>query len=159
MRAAGLPRPRPPEGDLVADIHFDLPIQAPATRVFEAVSTPAGLDAWWTGRSTGTAKPGETYELWFPPGFEWRAKVSACEPGVRFELEMTRSDPDWNGTRVGFELVPRGATTQLRFHHRGWPSENDHDRGSGCCWALYLRLLRRHVERGETVPYAQRLDV
>lgn len=159
MQAATLLRTRPPEGVLVADVHFDLPILAPAMQVFEAVSTPAGLDAWWTERSQGTAKPGAPFELWFPPDFDWRAKVSACEPGVRFELELTRSDPDWNGTRVGFELEPRGATTQLRFHHRGWPSENEHYRVSCFCWALYLRLLRRHVETGERVPYAQRLDV
>jgi hypothetical protein len=30
---------------------------------------------------------------------------------------------------------------------------------SSYCWAMYLRLLRRNVEAGEVVPYAQRLDV
>ena len=142
----------------MADLHFDLPIQAPPARVFEAVSTPAGFDAWWTGRARGTARTGEPWELWFPPKYDWRAQVVACEPGVRFELEMTRSDPDWDGTRVGFELAPRGAATQLRFHHRGWPAPNEHFRVSGYCWAMYLRLLRRHVETGETIPYERRLD-
>jgi hypothetical protein len=26
------------------------------------------------------------------------------------------------------------------------------------CWALYLRLLRRHLEFGESVPYDRRLE-
>ena len=26
------------------------------------------------------------------------------------------------------------------------------------CWAMYLRLLKRFVEAGEVVPYAERLD-
>ena len=143
----------------MADILFDFPIEAPAARVFEAVSTPAGLDAWWTERSKGTARPGATFELWFPPDFDWRARVSACEPGVRFELEMMQADADWQGTRIGFELEAQGASTRLRFHHRGWPAGNEHFRVSCFCWAMYLRLLRRHVEAGETVPYAQRLDV
>jgi len=31
--------------------------------------------------------------------------------------------------------------------------------GTSCyCWAMYLRLLARHVERGEVVPYEARLD-
>ncbi|HET6163051.1 MAG TPA: SRPBCC domain-containing protein [Planctomycetota bacterium] len=125
----------------MADILFDFPIQATSARVFAAVSTPAGLDAWWTQRSKGTARPGAPFELWFPPDFDWRARVTACEPGVRFELEA------------------EGASTRLRFHHLGWPAGNEHYRGSCFCWAMYLRLLRRHVEAGETVPYEKRLDV
>jgi len=27
------------------------------------------------------------------------------------------------------------------------------------CWAMYLRILRRHFEHGESVPYEDRLDV
>jgi uncharacterized protein YndB with AHSA1/START domain len=143
----------------VADILCDFPIQAPPAQVFAAISTPAGLDAWWTQRSKGSARVGATYDLWFPPDFDWRATVTACEPDRRFELEMTRSDADWNGTRVGFELESRGAATQLRFHHRAWPATNEHFRVSSFCWAMYLRLLRRHVEAGETVPYERRLSV
>lgn len=36
---------------------------------------------------------------------------------------------------------------------------NDHFRTSSCCWAQYLRILRRFLEHGERVPYAERLDV
>jgi hypothetical protein len=36
---------------------------------------------------------------------------------------------------------------------------NDHFRISCYCWPMYLRLLRRHIEHGEVVPYADRLDV
>ena len=30
------------------DIHHDFPIGADPRRVFEALSSPAGLDQWWT---------------------------------------------------------------------------------------------------------------
>ncbi|MCH8956850.1 SRPBCC domain-containing protein, partial [candidate division KSB1 bacterium] len=36
---------------------------------------------------------------------------------------------------------------------------NEHYRVSCYCWAMYLRLLKRYVEHGETVPYEDRLDV
>ncbi len=65
------------------DIYSDFPIKVPAADVFRVVSTPAGLDQWWTKRSAGTPKMG----------------------------------------------------------------------------AEYLRILRRYLEHGETVPYEQRLDV
>ena len=71
---------------------------------------------------------------------------------------MTTASNDWRGTRIGFELVDTGGLTEVKFHHRGWPDENEHFRVSTFCWAMYLRLLRRYVENGEVVPYEQRLD-
>ena len=79
-------------------------------------------------------------------------------PDSAFELQMTRADPDWNGTRVGFELTEQEPLTMVRFHHTGWPAPNDHYRTSTFCWAMYLRVLRVHIERGESIPYEQRLD-
>lgn len=141
------------------DILHDFPVPAPVSSVFEAISTPAGLDAWWTKSSTGEPEVGSEYTLGFGPEYDWRAEVTQCEPGVRFELELRRADADWTGTRVAFELVPNGAQTFIRFSHRGWPHANEHYRISCYCWAMYLRLLRRYLEHGEVVPYEQRLDV
>ena len=144
------------------DIRHDFPIQAPLERVFEAISTPRGLDAWWTKRSRGQPSEGAEYELWFGEGYDWRAVVSRCAAPpaspAEFELRMTASDPDWTGTRVGFHLERRGDRTWVRFHHTGWPHDNEHYRISCYCWAMYLRILRRYVERGEQVAYDERLD-
>jgi uncharacterized protein YndB with AHSA1/START domain len=141
------------------DILQDFPIKAPANRVFQAVSTPAGLDRWWTQRSVGEPREGAEYELWFGPGYDWRARVSRCVPDADFELEMTRADADWTGSRVGFRLEDQGGTTLVRFHHTGWPEANEHYRISCHCWAMYLRILRRYLEHGEVVPYEERLNV
>ena len=143
----------------MADIFHDFPIKAPLDRVFEAVSTPQGLDRWWTKRSEGKPAEGSEYELCFGPQYDWRAKVTRYTPNSEFELEILRADNNWNGTRVGFRLEVRGDATWIRFHHRGWRSENEHYRISCNCWALYLRILRRFLEHGESVPYESRLDV
>ncbi len=141
------------------DIVHDFPIKAPVTRVFRAVSLPVELDNWWTVRSTGNAQPGGEYQLWFGPEHDWRATVTRSEPDVEFELELTRAAPEWLGTKVGFHLNPKGGVTHVRFHHVGWPAATEHYRTSCYCWAMYLRVLRRYVEHGETVPYERRLDV
>lgn len=142
----------------MADIFHDFPVNASLQRVFEAVSTPAGLDKWWTKRSSGEPREGAEYELWFGPEYDWRAVVSRRVPHTEFELKVTRSDQDWLGTRVGFILNERDGVTQVQFHHSGWPSANDHYRVSCFCWAMYLRLLKRYIEGGEVVPYEERLD-
>ena len=141
------------------DILQEFPIAADPARVFRAVSEPSLLDEWWTLRCSGDASVGSTYDLDFGPGYRWRAVVTRSVPGSAFELRMTTSDADWRDTLVGFELEPSGGGTQVRFYHRGWPDANAHYRISCHCWALYLRILRRHIEHGESVPYDQRLAV
>jgi uncharacterized protein YndB with AHSA1/START domain len=143
----------------MADVLYEFPINAAPEQVFDAVSTPAGIDQWWAKQSAGRPEAGAEYELGFGPDYNWRAKVTACEPAKRFELEMTRSDADWNGSRVGFDLAPHKDGTWVRFHHTGWPDANEHYRISSFCWAMYLRVLRRYLEHGETVPYEERLEV
>lgn len=142
----------------MADIFHDFPIRAPIDAVFRAVSTPGGLETWWTERSTGDPREGGEFDLWFGPEYHWRARVTRCVPAARFELEMVEADADWSGTRVGVELEPRDGGTWVRFHHTGWPDANEHYRISCNCWALYLRVLRRSLEHGESVSYAERLD-
>ncbi|MBI3004678.1 MAG: SRPBCC domain-containing protein [Ignavibacteriales bacterium] len=141
------------------DILHDFPINASAERVFDAVSSPRGLDAWWTKKSSGEPKVGAEYSLWFGPEYDWRAIVSQCKRAKEFELKIAKADRDWEPTRVGFDLEESNGVTQVRFHHLGWPESNDHYRTSCFCWAMYLRLLKRYVEFGEVVPYEKRLDV
>ena len=143
----------------MADIVHDFPIKASAQRVFQAISSPEGLDAWWTKRSSGQPEKGTEYKLWFGPEYDWRAMVSTCIPNKEFELRITNSQQDWLGTHVGFVLDEKEGIAQVRFHHAGWPESNEHYRVSCYCWAMYLRLLKRYVELGEVVPYESRLDV
>ncbi|MFQ5690729.1 MAG: SRPBCC domain-containing protein [Gemmatimonadota bacterium] len=142
----------------MVDILHDFPIKAPLDRVFQTVSTPRGLDRWWTERSEGTPVEGAEYELWFGPQYDWSAKVTRCVSDSEFELKLLRAHQDWIGTRVGFRLETRGDATWVQFHHTGWPSADEHYRISCNCWAMYLRILRRYLEHGESVPYARRLD-
>jgi uncharacterized protein YndB with AHSA1/START domain len=142
----------------MVDIFEDFPVDASPARVFQAVSEPAELDCWWTLKCSGRAEPGASYELDFGPGYQWRAAVTRCVLNAEFELRITSADADWLGTRVGFTLEPKNGRTWVRFHHIGWPATNEHYRISVYCWAMYLRLMRRHIETGEIVPYEKRLD-
>ncbi len=143
----------------MAEILLDLPIRAAPERLFDALTTPTGLDQWWTLQSAGERRLGVEYRLYFGPDYDWRAKVVRYAPVAEFELEMTVSDRDWLGSRVGFRLEPRGELSWLRFHHLGWKEPNEHYRISCNCWAMYLRVLRRFLEYGESVPYQSRLEV
>ena len=143
----------------MSDIFHDFPIRAPQKDVFEAVSTATGLDAWWSNQSTGNASIGSEFQLQFGPEYEWRAVVTKYVPNSEFEIEMTVSDDDWNGTRIGFHLTETNDVTLVRFHHMNWPEANEHYRRSSFCWAMYLVRLKRYVENSDVVPYSDRFNV
>ena len=143
----------------MTDILHAFPIEASVGPVFAAISTPAGLDAWWTASSAGEPRAGAEYQLDFGPEYHWRATVVAIVPDRIFELELTVAMDDWRGTRVRFDLEASGGTTQLRFGQLGWPGATAHYQTSNYCWAMYLRILKRYVEFGERVPYDRRLAV
>ena len=143
----------------MADIEHEFPIRASVERVFDAVSTPAGLNEWWTLTARGEPVAGGRYDLGFGPEYQWAAVVRRLEAPRLIEWEMTEADAEWTGTRVGVELTAEGGGTTVRFYHRGWRDPDRHYRVSCCCWAMYLRILRRYLEHGERVAYDQRLDV
>ncbi len=128
-------------------------------RVYALISTPGGLNKWWTRTCDGVPKKGEIYKLDFGPQYEWEAIVEEVRPPYLFGLRMTKSDDDWMGSGIRFELSQRGDRTQVRFFHTSWPADNEHHRVSNYCWAMYLRLLKLNLETGLFVPYEKRLDV
>src|SRR5262249_19883740 len=146
-------------GGAPMDILHEFPIAVPIKKVFDGVSLPSGLDTWWTKQSSGKPALGNRYQLDFGPGFHWAGRVVAVEAPLRTGYEITDADADWKGTRVGLELATQGAGTLVRFAHRGWKEANAHYRVSSFCWAMYLRLLRLHLETGLFVEYDQRLAV
>lgn len=143
----------------MADIYHDFTVSASPKKTFEVIATPNGLDRWWSLRSSGSPQPGATYVLDFGPGYAWEAVVKTVKLDQQIIWQMTVADEDWTGTQVGFELLPRGDQTLVRFHHTGWPIVNDHFRRSSYCWAMYLRILKRYIEEGETVAYSNRASV
>lgn len=141
------------------DIYHLFQVNASPSKVFEAISSPSGLDAWWTKKSRGNPRPGNLYELDFGPGYVWHALVSKCETDKILELKMLEADADWMETKVGFTLDFRDGATNVDFYHCGWKENNEHYRISSFCWAMYLRILKRYVEYGEQIAYEKRLEV
>ena len=143
----------------MADILHDLPIRASVAQVFDAISKPAGFNAWWTLGAQGESQLGADYALVFGSEYNWRARVTRCIRDREFALVVTQASNDWVGTTIAFTLEARKDDTWLRFAHTGWGRITEHYRVSSYCWAMYLRILKRYIEYGESVPYERRLDV
>lgn len=130
------------------DIFHKFTINTTPARLFEGITTPRGLDQWWTKSSNATPGPGAIYNLNFGPGYNWFAVVTKYQVNRIFEIQMEEADADWLGTKIGFSLSPKGGQIQVEFYHLEWPDNNDHYRFSCYCWAMYLRILKRYLEYG-----------
>jgi hypothetical protein len=59
--------------------------------------------------------------------------------------------------KIGFEIDARNGYT-LSLYNTGWKLKNKHYKISSFCWAMYLRILKRHIDTGEMMPYEKSLD-
>jgi uncharacterized protein YndB with AHSA1/START domain len=119
-------------------------VDAAPARVYEALTTREGIDAWWGRAVTGGSARGDVVELDHGLGAVMRMRVTEAVPGERvvWQCESEFTDPgnpatEWRGTRIAFELAPVGDAaerawmrdragigpggTVLRFRHDGWP--------------------------------------
>ncbi len=140
------------------DIIHILQIKASPAKVFEILSTPEGLNRWWTKDCHGRPELGSIYDLDFGP-VVWQCQVTDLLQDQELEYTLCKCDEDWLDTQVRFELEANSDGTKLKFKHLGWAHANDHFHGSNHCWGLYLRVLRRYIEFGEEVSYENRLVV
>lgn len=141
------------------DIFHHFPINASPEEVFHIISTPEGLDKWWSNKASGHPALEQTFQLNFGPLYNWSAVVSKYEVNHEFELILVDADEDWINSKVGFKLETQNNSTVVQFYHTGWKTVNDHFKISSFCWAMYLRIMKRHLEFGELIPYEMRLSV
>ena len=60
----------------MADILHRFPIRADASTVFDAITSPTGLNAWWTLDCEGEPAPGAIYRFYFAPEYDWYGVVT-----------------------------------------------------------------------------------
>ena len=133
--------------DILQSIHID----APLTKVRTSLATIDGLAAWWTRTTSGDAGPGGKIDFRFGEHVT-QVRVDAAAP-ARVQWTVLNSNPDWDTTRMTFELEPVGDRTLLRFGHRGWREANAFFGHCSMKWATFLLSLRGELEAGEGRPF------
>jgi len=135
----------------MADIRHTLTIKAAPAKVYEAVTTQAGLSGWWAKQTV--AKPEVDFVNVFtfgtsPNGF----KVTLLSTNKRVEWQCINSIEEWMGTNVIFDLEEKDGNTVLRFAHGNWKSITDMYARCNYDWARFLRSLKLLCETGTGEP-------
>jgi len=140
-------------------ILHDLHVYAPIDKTFKSIANAKEIEKWWTNQSEGDLKLASEYSFYFSTEYDWRAKITKLNSPHEIEWEMTQSDTDWNGTKIGFRLNELKNSILVSFYHQGWANTNEHFRRTSYCWAMYLHLLKQYTETGQVVPFEKRIFV
>ncbi len=134
-------------------IYHRLVIEAPAEKVYEAITTQQGLAGWWTPETKAAPKVGNVNRFEFGNSYHKEIKVEELKPSQLVKWVCIKGYEDWVGTTITFELQPNKEGTVLLFHHDGF---KQYDEGYAACsydWAIFLRSMRSLVVKGKGHPY------
>lgn len=143
---------------------LDLLMAAPASIIYEALTTQHGIQNWWTtasevGTTVGqqiTIRFGDTYKVMqieaLRPFTEVQWSVSEAHlvvPG------LTRTN-EWIGSTIVFQLTPHsGALTLLQLEHVGLTKQIECYEICSQGWNQFLGSLKSYVETGKGSPYVE----
>jgi uncharacterized protein YndB with AHSA1/START domain len=128
--------------------------KARAGEVFRQVSTAEGIRNWWCKNVSGSDATGGELVLKFPGGH--MATVSLAKTTKPSRVEWAVKDhnelKEWIGTRIGFEIRPRGGNrSEVLFFHNLAPGCGCYEACDGA-WSFLMNSLKVQLESGKGTP-------
>ena len=145
--------------------HSDLLINAPAADVYKALTTPEGLQSWWTKTCEIGTQVGAESTFHFGKTFKVM-RIEALNPDVKVAWQcidshihapglLTRTN-EWIGTSIAFNLEPQFASsTLLKFDHFGLVPEVECFEVCSSGWDQFLGSLKEYAETGKGRPFSE----
>jgi hypothetical protein len=128
------------------------------TEVFKAINNVRG---WWSGEILGdTDKPDAEFTYQVPRAHRSRQKITEFIPGKKVvwrvldaSLSFVKDKSEWKNTEIVFEIVKKGANTEVRFTHKGLvPAYECYDDCSNAWGILINGNLRNLITTGKVQP-------
>lgn len=143
------------------DYQTTIRIKAAPDAVFDALTTVAGLAAWWNP-ATGSGTTGG--ELRFimnaPDPLVIHVEEATRPTSVRWTVTDCPFLPDWIGTRPTFTITSvDDSTSELHFRHHGLTDELECIEVCTRSWNHYISTsLRDYLEIGRGSPFGSPAD-
>lgn len=131
-------------------------IKAPASAVYQALTTQEGLAATWTQNLVVKPETGFINEFDFNDNYATKMKVVELQEDKRVYWDCIDSDPEWIGTSVSFDLAEQNSVTTVELRHLNWKEVTEFYRACNYNWGMFLYSLKSYVEEGEGLPYQKR---
>lgn len=137
----------------MATIQHQIEINAPISKVYEALSSAESVGTWWDEQTPVQTDQGLVLE--HNPGPEHgivRLRVVEMVPDKRVEWECISTHPQsspasvWTGTHFIFELTERDGITILDFSQTHYPEQSEFFDFNKSAWGEVLQNLKKVVE-------------
>lgn len=124
----------------------------------EAFAAISDVRGWWTGEIEGsTGKIGDEFTYRYKDVHYSKQKLIEVTPARRVvwlvvdaRLQFTKDKSEWKGTKLTFEISPKGGKTEVRFTHAGLvPDFECYDACSSAWSSLVGGNLRRLIANGK----------
>jgi uncharacterized protein YndB with AHSA1/START domain len=138
----------------MSSIHQKVTIDAPAEKVFAALTRSSGYHGWWCKDSDIAEEVGGVSALRFMKGgtpVHMKFRVDAIEPARILWTCVEHTMPPWVGTFLSWRLAPAGKSTEVAFEHGGWQGDAPGPVVEG--WSHFLASLEKYVETGTGEPW------
>jgi uncharacterized protein YndB with AHSA1/START domain len=142
------------------DYQKTIHVNASPDALFDALTTTAGLGAWWNP-ATGSGETGGELEFIMnaPEPLVIHVDEATRPTSVRWTVTDCPFLPDWIGTRPTFTITAvEGNTSELHFHHQGLSGELECIDMCTRSWNHYMTSLRDYVEAGRGSPFGSPAD-
>jgi uncharacterized protein YndB with AHSA1/START domain len=136
------------------DLLHHLEIAAPPGKVYQAVTSEAGLRAWWTPDARAEPRVGAVAEFgFFNRAVVFRMRIVELSADRRLVWDCLGDLDEWRSTRLVWDVTPHPKGSTLRFTHGGWQSASDGFAHSNTTWGGLMHVLRDYAEGKQIRPY------
>jgi uncharacterized protein YndB with AHSA1/START domain len=134
---------------MLAPMHtivHELTIAAAPEVVFDAVTTAAGLGAWWSSSVDTDATDGAEVSVSGPR--DLRLRVDTFDRPELVHFDVLDGPEEWTGTQIALRIepTPDGTGSVMRLWHGGWEYDDGELPRASFNWALELNSLRASLE-------------
>lgn len=151
-------------------IHQLVFIAAPAEKVFEALTTQAGLAAWWTPDTLASPETGAVLRFTFGNGYFKEMRVEDLSAPVHVKWTCVAGAEEWIATSISFTLEAKvekfpevqdqcnqspfqGKGCVLIFKHEDWRAYTPMYAECNYTWGRFLHSLKGYCETGTGAPW------
>jgi uncharacterized protein YndB with AHSA1/START domain len=139
----------------MSSIKEEVRIQAPAAKVYQALTTQVGYRGWWNAVGDVDERVGGEAKLRFvkdgnPVHMQFRIDETKPNELVRWTC-VGHDMQSWVGTTLAWRLKEAGGATVLSFEHGGWKDEAPAPVAQG--WKHFVGSLKSYVETGTGQPW------
>jgi uncharacterized protein YndB with AHSA1/START domain len=139
----------------MSSIKDEIRIQAPASKVYEALTRQAGYRGWWNAVGEVEQAVGGEAKLRFvkdgtPVSMRFRIDEMTANERVRWTC-IAHDFQDWIGTSLNWGIKQGGDGVVVTLEHSGWKDAAPEPVAQG--WKHFMGSLKSYVETGTGQPW------